>query len=88
MAQIIISTLLLNLMSVTEVSEMARLFNEAFQCLVIYNLDFWETYDRIFHLLCLQWRFLTLEGALETTAKWERHLKAGGYRRVYGFFSD
>lgn len=52
-------------MDVTEVSDMVRLFNKTFQCLVAFNLDLWETYDQIFYLLCIWRRFLTLEGALE-----------------------
>lgn len=39
MAQFIISTLLLNLMVATEVSDMAQVVNKAFQCPVVYNLD-------------------------------------------------
>lgn len=65
MARLIISQLLPSLASVTEVSDMVRLVNEAFQCLGSFNLDLRQAYDRLFHLLCLRRRLLMLEGALE-----------------------
>lgn len=44
---------------------MVRLVNMAFQCLGRFNLDLWQDYDRLLHLLCLRRRLLTLQGALE-----------------------
>lgn len=65
MAQLIISQLLMSLANSTEVFDMVRLVNEAFQCLGSFNLALWQTYDRLFHFLCLRRLLLMLEGALE-----------------------
>lgn len=65
MAQFIMSQLLTSLASATEVPDMVRLVNEAFQCLGGFNLDLRQAYNRLFHLLCLHRRLLMLEGALE-----------------------
>lgn len=65
MAQLIISQLLTSLASTTEVSNMVRLVNEAFQFLGGFNQDLRQAYDRLLHLLCLRRRLLMLEGVLE-----------------------
>lgn len=52
-------------MATTEVFDMVRLVNKAFQGLGVYNIDLLKTSDQVFNLLCLRRRFLTLEGALE-----------------------
>lgn len=59
MVQHVKSTILLNRMAVTGVSDMVKLVNEAFQCLGSFNLD------QLFDLLYLRRRFLAVERALE-----------------------
>lgn len=52
-------------MAATEVTDMIRLVNKAFQCLNIYNLDLGKTYYQVFNLLCLWRKFLALKGPLK-----------------------
>lgn len=61
----VISMLLLNSMATTEVSDMVRVVNEAFQYLVVFNLNLRAMYNQVFNLLWLRRRYLDLVGALE-----------------------
>lgn len=59
------STMVSNLMADTEVSNLVKLANEAFQCLEVCNLDLCVVYNQVSDHLCLKRKLLAVAGTLQ-----------------------
>lgn len=60
-----ISKLAASLLDLMDIVEIVRFVNEGFSCITIFNMELWRVYYRIFSLLCLRKKFLTVGGKLE-----------------------